>query len=625
MVKKFFIFIALLFASFIFVIIFIIPHILKADRIKARLTEKIKERYNYQIDIHSLYISLFPKIKIIGKKIEASSLPSTGYKLEIRADVFESSIKLIPLFQKKIEIGKILVDRPVVILKEKVKKSLIEGKDVPVRFHHPSPSSPLQKQGDEKKGYLTSFSVMGLVVKNGSFEIDSRELLPQRIRYVKLSRISLFASPLVSNRFMRINLKGNLEVKDNSKAPLFLRPIDISISERIKITDKEIILEKMKFNIESALMLMLSGRFSNFKEPLLKAKFSTGEVNLDSIKDFLNFGAGKDISGALRVDGTLSGPLNRYSFNSISGMLELKEARFKGPDTSFSGDGRLKFAVSTVLKEILSGSLDRAKIKGKISLSDVKFNKLYFQNLSSDFSYENSTVTLAPLESTLYGGKFNGTVRIILGNVFDFGLTAELDSISIDKLMADVSKKRDIIYGNLNSHLDIRGKGRDISQIAKALGGKIHIEIREGKITTFSLLREILKITNLFNILRGPNERDTRIYVLTADGVIGNGKITTDNIHLVSKELEAFGKGYMSFDQKVNFIMDAYLGTKGKGFKWIRGTIGRFMKDKHGRIVVPIKITGKIIPRPSVQLDVERLVVDFFNKDIKGFFPRIFN
>jgi len=123
--------------------------------------------------------------------------------------------------------------------------------------------------------------------------------------------------------------------------------------------------------------------------------------------------------------------------------------------------------------------------------------------------------------------------------------------------------------------------------------------------------------------MRPPEGDYTRVDVLTADVVIGEGRATTHNLHLFSKGLQVVGKGYFSFDQRLSFIMDAYLGTPREGYKGGGGFLGKYMKDKYGRLVVPIKIVGTVT-NPHVSLDAERLAASLLDQHIQDLLPKIF-
>ena len=567
MLKKIFFILLLLFVILILAIALIGPRLINSDKIKNKLRDTIQEKYQYDVEIDSLRLSFLFGVKARIEGIHAKSLAGDKYGLDVKAKAFSASIKFIPLLLRKIEIGHILIE-------------------------------------------------------DGRIKVSSQTLLSEKISDVEFIDINLFAAPLAINRVIDVKLRGRLAVTPVSGKGPFLRPVEISLNQKIKIEEQSIDIKKLKLDIES-LSLSLSGKFSDFKNPVIDAKLSTGDIELGSLKDFLNFGAGTSMSGSLKFDGALSGPLNKYSEDNLKGLLEFKNAEFKGlfPNSVCKLNGRLDLVSSSVLKELLSNNLDNAKIKGNLSLRDGSFNKIAFQDLFAELKLKDNIIDLAPVKFSLYDGGFKGVIRAGLSEEPDFNFNAEVKDVSIEKFLKDTGGMKNTLSGKIYSRLEVAGKGKDFSGITQSMKGKMHVEMKDGKIATLNLLRDILSVAGLLTGMRPPEGDYTRVDVLTADLVIAEGKASTDNLHLFSKGMQVVGKGHFSFDQSLHFIMDAYLGSPREGYEGSGGFLGKYMKDKFGRLVVPIKITGKVT-RPRVSLDTERLTAGIINQELKDVLPQ---
>ncbi len=629
MFKKIFLVLVLFFIVLILAIAFIGPRIISSDKIKNRVRETIREKYQYDVRIDSFRLSFFPLLKAKGNGVKIVSLAKTGYLFDVKAEALEASIKFFPLFQRKIEIGNILIDEPVVILEEKrIKKTMpIEVNASRPIAARPPPAKKQTKVVSAKKP-VQSISVSGLVIRNGRIKVKSPTLLSETINDIEFSDIEFFAAPLALNRPVKIKLKGRLAINPVNGKSLFLRPVAISLIKKITIEEQAINIEKLKFDIETV-SISLEGSFSNFEAPVVRAKLSVEKLDLGSLKDFVRFGAGQDMSGSLGFEGTLTGPLEKYSADNLKGVLNLKEAEFKGfaPNAVCKMNGRLNLTSSSVLKEVLSGNFNNAEIKGNFSLSQGSFNKIAFQDLSSEIRYKNNIMDLAPIDFSLYDGKFKGVVAATLGQKPDFNFKAEVKDIAIDKFLADTSTMKDTVYGKVCSRLEVKGRGSDLSKITGTLTGNMHVEMRDGKITTLNLRKDILSVAGLLTGMRLPKGNYTPVDLLTADLVIGEGKASTNNLHLISKRLEVIGKGHFSFDQRLNFIMDAHLGTPREGFQadvdadTDKDFFDKFMRDQYGRLIIPIKVTGPVKPKPDVTLDFKRLATRVFEKELKDILP----
>ncbi len=136
MLKKKFLTFFLLFIVLIIAAVFIAPRLINTEKIKNKVIETMREKYNYEVGIDSLHFYFLPVLKVRGEGIAVSSISRTGYGLEVKANSFEGSIKLIPLFHRKVEIGKILIDEPVVTMEERKAESVpaagvVEAKEPP--------------------------------------------------------------------------------------------------------------------------------------------------------------------------------------------------------------------------------------------------------------------------------------------------------------------------------------------------------------------------------------------------------------------------------------------------------------------------------------------------------------
>jgi uncharacterized protein involved in outer membrane biogenesis len=238
-------------------------------------------------------------------------------------------------------------------------------------------------------------------------------------------------------------------------------------------------------------------------------------------------------------------------------------------------------------------------------------------------SYENNTFNLTPLEFSLYGGNFKGAISA--SNLRDepyFNMKADVRDFQVEKFLADTSTLKDTICGRLYTSLAINGKGKDLPKITSSMTGNMHFELKDGRITTLNLLKAILSVAGMLTGMRVPEGNYTEVELLSADAIIKDGKAETNNLRLVSKGMEVTGQGYFKFDQNINFTMDAYIGAAREGYEGGGGFIGKYLKDKFGRIVIPIKVTGTV-SKPHVSLDTSRLARDIIDQEIKDLLPKI--
>lgn len=245
--------------------------------------------------------------------------------------------------------------------------------------------------------------------------------------------------------------------------------------------------------------------------------------------------------------------------------------------------------------------------------------------LSSVIRREKERISLEKINLRLKEGELNLNGEIL--GPYDkepaepvFNFKTELKGIAIEDLLA-LSTARDIIQGKIYGELLLEGRGKDSSTITQSLNGPVHLEIKDGKITTLNLLRDILSVAGLLTGDSIPSGDYTAISILQADFKVAGGRAVTDNLWLLSQGLEVKGKGFLTLDQKLDFKLDAYIGGKSYLSEKL---LGRFLSDSQGRLIVPILITGDA-SKPKVRLDMERIATGALGHQLEKLLEKIQN
>jgi hypothetical protein len=82
------------------------------------------------------------------------------------------------------------------------------------------------------------------------------------------------------------------------------------------------------------------------------------------------------------------------------------------------------------------------------------------------------------------------------------------------------------------------------------------------------------------------------------------GRVFSDPLHLLSKEVEILAKGYVGIDQSINY--HGTLVVSGELAK-AQGTLAKFLRDAHGRIVVPFTVKG-MVSDPQIVVEAKDLL-----------------
>jgi AsmA-like C-terminal region len=161
------------------------------------------------------------------------------------------------------------------------------------------------------------------------------------------------------------------------------------------------------------------------------------------------------------------------------------------------------------------------------------------------------------------------------------------------------------LKGSLDGEVHIRlplGGGGDVTQ---RLEGDGKVAARDGELTNVDLIEKIQRVTGLIGLSKQARREATTFETLESEFIIGGGVADFKRLYMVNPQLEVTGHGIMTLNRPVlDMRLDAALSSAASARSG-RGRVAASFKDSRGRVVVPLKITGRV-ESPSVNLDSEK-------------------
>ena len=254
-----------------------------------------------------------------------------------------------------------------------------------------------------------------------------------------------------------------------------------------------------------------------------------------------------------------------------------------------------------------SGSPLRAD--GQLSIGKLVLDTITATDVQSKVTMQNNVITLAPVTLTLYGGSYQGSVRIDQsGAETDLALTGKFSGLDINQFLS-ASGSKSQIYGTANGSIDVRGRGGDGNQLAQSLVGNGAIAISNGKITSVDLMKQVEVLGKLVNL--PTSGAATAFRSLKTNLRFDRGKMSTDALQLLMEDLQVNGNGFMQLGNAPTISYDLLAklspgltkrvvpgGGDSSGGKNPLGflggassVVGNFFMDQGG-IVIPLKVSG---------------------------------
>ncbi|MGH7873474.1 MAG: AsmA-like C-terminal region-containing protein, partial [Candidatus Binatia bacterium] len=161
--------------------------------------------------------------------------------------------------------------------------------------------------------------------------------------------------------------------------------------------------------------------------------------------------------------------------------------------------------------------------------------------------------------------------------------------------------------------------------LSKRLSGEGKLLARDGELTNVDLIKKIQRVTGMIGLSKDARREATTFQKLEADFILGGGYAEFTRIHLVNPQLEVTGDGTMTLEQPT---LDMTISTALSPQASARtGRSASFFKDKQGRIVVPLKVSGRL-EKPSVELNGAKLAETALpgnaEKSFGSFFKQLF-
>jgi AsmA protein len=324
---------------------------------------------------------------------------------------------------------------------------------------------------------------------------------------------------------------------------------------------------------------------------------------------------------SLRVDNLGA----KFGQSQVDGWLQVKN--FDAPLAHF--DLRANQLNLAELQSALAGGSAKKSSSGSANLradGQLFIGKLILETLTatdvqSKVALQNQILTLDPVTLKLYGGGYQGAIRVDLSQSdTDVAINGRFSGVDVNQFLSSGGSKS-LIYGRADGALNVRGRGQGGDALARSLVGNGNVAINDGKFASFDLMKQVEVLGKLYNLPAGG--AGTAFRSLKTNLRFDRGRMTTDALQIVLDDLQVTGEGTMQLgdapvmDYSVlarlssalsGRVLPAKSGGEGAGGKLpipIGGTfgsvVGNFFMEKD-TLVVPLRVSGPL-GNPSFGLD----------------------
>jgi len=437
-------------------------------------------------------------------------------------------------------------------------------------------------------------------VRLGDLQIGTafRALLSRRIEHATLrltgARIQLPLPP-----FPGLTGGGAQEGQASGSSPVELVSIDEIVLSGVEIVSggrtlrgdievvpqgKAVLIKKVALTADAA-TITASGQITDMAGPVGEINLKANTLNIDQLMAFANdFSGGSGLAGApdLKVGPTRGSPNPKV-----------------GPTGSTAAHASAGSAASATGSAAPSGM----NVTVTINADRATMGQLVLETLNARARITSQEVTLDPASFGLFGGKYEGSLTLTLGDVPNVTAHARLTGVDVAAATAFAGSPN-TITGRLSGQLDFTGRGADAAALTNSAKGKVRVDVADGVVKNLGLVRAVVAATSMRSgSAQNPagGSKDEPFSKLGATLAIANGAVSTNDLLFVSRDLNLAAQGVVQLNA-ATVDLKGKLQLSDELSKQAGQDLLRYTQDQ-GRVTLPATITGPS-SAPSVRIDV---------------------
>ncbi len=519
------------------------------DRLRALLLPPMRGALGREVDISSISIDLFRGVKIGGLVVKEAD----GVRDFVTASELGLSYSLLPLLHKRLEIGRVWLDKPVI--------NVYRNRDGSFNFSnlkflkHASPESPPPTEQDSKKSTSSSALPLALVV--------------QRCDISGLKLAFVDKSGKLPKIVCRADLKTKLDLGD-------MQPESVKVAGELNF---QLTAEYKSLQPEARGTINFDRKKVAYKIDI-KQQDQTCRLS-GSVRDYL----------AKVPVVVLDLTSDRLDLAYLAGLGEQLSVPSSKPSANSQNS---KKAAAKPARRSLPPSLIAI---GKIDIKEALYENYRVDDFHLNYNYEKAVLTLSDLRGRLAEGKLSGNAVIKpFMSQPEFNGKFSLADLDISSLTAmAVPQNRDNLYGHGNGAFKFSGRGADADTLKQTLS-------LDGKYTLLQAGMRKLPLTVALSQLLGlPQLEEVKM-----DEFKGNLKIVKGEVKLNSvwhgDNLNGSAVGDIGLDGGLDLPVDLILSKDlsnrlVRRYVWMKETV-----NEKGEAELNVHLRGTL-SRPRLRLN----------------------
>lgn len=274
---------------------------------------------------------------------------------------------------------------------------------------------------------------------------------------------------------------------------------------------------------------------------------------------------------------------------------------------------RLDGAAAPVQERESASGGQPASLSLRLTTPVARVAGLEARNLTATVETDGNALSIDPLALTTFGGSITGSMRLTVGTPISGQIRVTVAGLDMAQL-AGWGGAANTISGRLSGTGTFSGRGADVGGLLATVRGTGRVEIVEGALAGLELPREaLLRLGRPAELAPPPN--GGRFDRIAAEFAISNGRLSSDSLSLVSRDVEVRAAGSLDLASRVLDVKGTL--TLSEAMTALAGETLTRVTGGGGRIQLPATVTGTLqAPRPRV--DAGALVRQGLRNEVTG-------
>lgn len=628
----------------------VLPLLVNPNNYKEDIRAAVLEETGRELTIGGeIQWTVFPRIGLVLSDLELGNRSGFGDQPMLNIGEAGTSVKLMPLFSRKIEIGKVSLTDVSIYLHRKV-DGQNNWEDLSGSQSNTTSTSSVGDSGFEaltvsgieisnanvtldEAGQITELKGFGLIASNielgrpfdleGGFSINVAESqLAGEVRFGGLVQSAANGTAYGIEGF-------NFSFEGTQGAAGEIMSLDVAINANadIDLTNDQATLSNFDLHFHD---LSVNGQLkvtSLTGAPKFEGQLKLAEFNPRLFLQALGVEAPKTADEnaltSLQAEMSIAGSSNSVDMQNLSVKFDkstfegnLKVENFDHPRLAFDfqiDSLNLDEYMPVTEVEAEEPDLTVDAFRGFTGGGDFKIGELVVAGLTATdvdltMSSDGHGVRLFPISAQFYGGQHRGDIKIdASGNRPILMTSQELTAVQAEGVLQDLTGSARL-EGVGNFNLKIRTDLTNSQSTREALSGVMGMSFLDGAIVGIDVAETIRSAKSALgqqsqSAAETGRDPKTDFSELSMTGVIEQGVLRSDDLMMRSPFLRVTGKGTINLvEESVDYLVKPTLvgSLEGQGAEDL---------DELSGIPVPVKLTGSLY-EPDITLDIVAAITE---------------